>query len=413
MSHITYNLAKNEDGSVVTIYGLDSGIKVVRDDAAHFGEVVAELTNSTILGESPNAEALEALIAPAEQAALRFEQLTDRVAIRHNRLYYDGDEIHGGLADQVLSFLEEGEDFMPLVNFYEKLMANPQAHSREQAYRWLTSQRLTITEDGDVLGYKGCVSTGDERVRQSTHSGHAIVNGVEVRGHTHYPDGAVVTMPRSEVDHDPYSACSTGLHVGTYSYARAYGDHVIEVLIDPRDIVSVPAGEDEKMRVSRLKVLGVAEAKDEDLVRILTIDPYAFEDDYDDLEEDHDLWATEDDDYYGDGDDEEYDDPAEASEVLVPNYGLAGGFLRSSINPVEFTIHYYTPEPEEAAEEPTEAPEPDSTSTGTVPSQAMFEDAVRRAKRRRQNLPKWIRRVLKWEQVPGTDGKSAQDWRLP
>jgi len=70
--------------------------------------------------------------------------------------------------------------------------------------------------------------------------------------------GDVVTMPRSEVTHDPNKACERGLHVATRGYAKSYGT-VMEVHFNPRDIVSVPrADRGEKVRVCRYKVAQVA-----------------------------------------------------------------------------------------------------------------------------------------------------------
>jgi hypothetical protein len=82
------------------------------------------------------------------------------------------------------------------------------------------------------------------------------VDGVEVKGRIPYVDGSVVTMPRSAVGDNRNIACSTGLHAGTYSYASGYGDTLILVKINPRDVVSVPNDSSgQKLRVSRLVVL--------------------------------------------------------------------------------------------------------------------------------------------------------------
>ena len=63
-------------------------------------------------------------------------------------------------------------------------------------------------------------------------------------------------MPRGEVQHDPESGCSTGLHVGTYAYAQGYARAaLLTVHVNPRDVVSVPTDCDaEKMRVCRYVV---------------------------------------------------------------------------------------------------------------------------------------------------------------
>jgi hypothetical protein len=67
-------------------------------------------------------------------------------------------------------------------------------------------------------------------------------------------------MPRSEVAHNPRQACEAGLHVGTFNYVGGHTrEHVLEVHVNPRDIVSVPTdGGGQKVRVCRYTVAAVA-----------------------------------------------------------------------------------------------------------------------------------------------------------
>jgi hypothetical protein len=62
-------------------------------------------------------------------------------------------------------------------------------------------------------------------------------------------------MLRGLVDEDRDSACSVGLHVGTFGYAQRFSEQMLVVLVDPADVVSVPThGDAEKRRVCRLFV---------------------------------------------------------------------------------------------------------------------------------------------------------------
>jgi len=201
--------------------------------------------------------------------AKRFEQITDRVSYDGKNILFDGDPIHSALADQVQRALEAGEkSYVPLAKFWEKLASNPNEHSKTQAYDWLAAHKFQITEDGDVVGYKGCKSDGKggyESTAKSQVSGKpsAFVDGVPVPPLSYVPNavGSVVTMSRSEVDHDPRNACKRGLHVSTRSYAEGYGRQgvIFEVHVNPRDIVSVPTdGGGEKVRVCRYKIARVS-----------------------------------------------------------------------------------------------------------------------------------------------------------
>lgn len=193
--------------------------------------------------------------------ARKFEQVSDRVSIRDGRVYLDGDEkeIHTALNEQIVEFHKAGVDFMPLVNFYDKIEQNPNADSREQLYAWLKAHKFTITPEGDLLGYKG-VKVLPDGSYTSISQGRAIVNGVEYNGAIPNKIGDVVTMPRSEVEHNPSSGCSRGLHVGTWEYARDFAQgEVLEVVVNPRDVVSVPHDcSAQKLRTCRYVVTGVA-----------------------------------------------------------------------------------------------------------------------------------------------------------
>lgn len=193
----------------------------------------------------------------------KFEALSERISVRNGRIYLDGDEVNNVLTQQILRFLDDDEDFEPLVEFYDRLAQNPNQESVGQLYRWLDTHDFTITDDGKIVGYKGVESDGKGGY-QSVHSGTAIVNGEEVTGKIPNNVGYVVEMPRSAVTFDPYQTCSYGLHIGTFDYATDWGRNgaVLEVLVDPRDVVSVPNDHaDQKLRACRYTVVGVVEQK--------------------------------------------------------------------------------------------------------------------------------------------------------
>jgi hypothetical protein len=205
----------------------------------------------------------------AAGVAGRFREITERVSYDGKNILFDGDVEHDALAKQILRALESGEqDFTALAKFREKLGANPVKHSREQAYEWLASHDFKVTSDGDIVAYKGVYKTESgaytsTRASMAFDLPSAYVNGQPLppRVVVEQNIGDVVSMPRSEVVHNPAVSCDRGLHVGTYAYASKFGNAVIEVHVNPRDFVSVPTGEDEKGRVCKYKV--VAEAHHE------------------------------------------------------------------------------------------------------------------------------------------------------
>lgn len=215
-----------------------------------------EIIRRAALGD----ESVVELFDVSKTVEKKFEDLSERISVRGGRVYFDRDEItdQPALTSQIVSFLQDGEDFGPLVNFYEKLMSNPNEHSREQLFRWLDTHKFTITDDGDIVGYKG-VSVDSDGIYRSIHAGPAIVDGEPVNGYVPNQIGSVIEMPRKDVTFDPAHGCSTGLHVGTWEYASGFSrGTVLEVHVNPRDVVSVPTDcNDAKVRTCRYAVVGV------------------------------------------------------------------------------------------------------------------------------------------------------------
>lgn len=218
----------------------------------------------------------------------RFQRLSERVTVSSGKVYFDGEEVNSALTRQVLRFVDEGvEDFAPLVAFLEKVETNPNEHSREQLYVWLKDRDFSLTHDGNFVAYKGVrqVDDGDEVVYESISRGKAVSNGVEYNGAIPNPVGAVVEMPRSEVQHDPGVGCHTGLHAGTWEYASGFSQGaVLTVEINPRDVVSVPTDcSAQKLRTCRYTVRDVTASAHVTAVYapVDEYDDYGY-DDYDD-----------------------------------------------------------------------------------------------------------------------------------
>jgi hypothetical protein len=224
----------------------------------------------------------------------KFEHLSERVSVKDGRVWFDNETVNAAIEAQIMEFYNSGEDFMPVVNFLDKLMQNPNPDSREQLYAWLDAHKFTITPEGNLLGYKGVRKLADGKYESVNH-GRAIVNGEEHKGAIPNNIGDVVTMPRGDVEFNPGVGCSTGLHVGTWSYARGWAQgEVLEVTVNPRDVVSVPHDcSAQKLRTCRYVVTGVAEA---DYNTPLKASSNNYGDDaYDDYDDEDEYYEDEDD----------------------------------------------------------------------------------------------------------------------
>jgi hypothetical protein len=245
-----YTLVSQEEGSNLTVYVPGKPPLLAHSSHPHW-----EKLRDGVLA---NDETVLALFDLAKTAGTKFEHLSERITVAHGKLYVDGVEMHNALSEQVIRFIEEDvDDWKPLVNFFEKLLANPNEHSREQLYGWIEEQKITINDDGMMVGYKGVRKKGD--TYYSVNGGKAIVNGEVVEGQIPNAPGSVVSMPRTEVMHNPRQDCDAGLHVGSFEYASGFGDGtVLEILVNPRDVVSVPDAS-WKLRTCRYEVVRVIE----------------------------------------------------------------------------------------------------------------------------------------------------------
>lgn len=160
---------------------------------------------------------------------------------RGGTLYYQSLPVHGLIADRILDFMAKGLPYQPLVKFMKRLLKNPDVHSVEELYRFIEQNKLPITEDGMVLGYKGVDSNYKDEWT------HKIDNHVGAKP---------PRMKRDECDSNWRNLCSSGYHIGSYKYATDYGARTVIVAFDPADAISVPEGDAWKMRVCAYEVIG-------------------------------------------------------------------------------------------------------------------------------------------------------------
>lgn len=186
--------------------------------------------------------------------------------IKENQIYDSSNAVVPEIIVHKLASLEQsGVDYRILKNFWENLKHNPSENSRNQLYNYLIRNHYPLTEDGCFLAYKKV--TKDDKGNLVDGYTKTIRNNI----------GDVVTISRKEVDDNGNNTCSTGLHVAAWKYAQEYsGEVLIEVKVNPEDVVSVPIDYDfQKMRVCRYTVLRIA--KDEIKKEVVILDPSAIE----------------------------------------------------------------------------------------------------------------------------------------
>jgi hypothetical protein len=164
----------------------------------------------------------------------------------------DGVEVHDSITDRIVEFARKELPYIPLLNFWRNIQANPSEESKEHLFLFLEANKMVITHDGCFLAYKG-VNRDSKGDLVDAHTGK-FCNNI----------GSVVTMDRDKVNPNRSETCSDGLHVAAFEYVWSqYSQNVkIEVKVNPRDVVAVPNDYgNQKMRVCRYEVVSLNAGK--------------------------------------------------------------------------------------------------------------------------------------------------------
>lgn len=276
--------ASNADGQQsMTVFG-NGWEKPVAGTHPNFTAILTYLVSTPV--EQHDDEHVRGLVDPSVGIGRMLQaEFGDRVTFDLHHFYIDGIPETGRLAQHVKQVVMSGEaDWQRLVRFLVRLDANPSKKAKNAVWDWVEKHGATITEDGRIMGFKGLkrgqdVVTGEYNVPISSHSGpNNFING-EIYGeagtayHVPHRVGTVISKRRSDVDDNTKLACSTGLHVGSYSYAKTFGENREDayrystmgkvastfalVAFAPEDVVSVPEDgtSDWKIRVSKYEVV--------------------------------------------------------------------------------------------------------------------------------------------------------------
>jgi hypothetical protein len=266
--NIQYSIVSSGEDSFVTAFvpGEPAPLVAAKSGHPNFDAIIGALVS----GDYDSSDEIVDLFDVSRAVAAHFENLSDRVQVGNGRVLFDGAEVDNSLTKQIVRFLDEDvEDWQPLVNFMENVMDNPQPHSQAQLFTWLDARDFTITDEGYIVAYKGVESDGNGGYRSISSGQETVyVDGAPHTGKIPNPVGAVINMNRGLVQHDPAVGCHVGLHVGTYEYAKSFSrGGVLEVHVNPRDVVSVPTEVTSfdptvsaKMRTCRYEVVDVIDA---------------------------------------------------------------------------------------------------------------------------------------------------------
>lgn len=181
---------------------------------------------------------LEDIPAMVEEVEKAFEGTG--LELKEGRLYDGETALPDALTSRIIKFQEMALPYGPLLSFWKNLKLNPSFNSRHMLYKFLEHNGHPLTDDGHFIAYRG--------VSEDFKDKHT--------GQFDNSPGKVLEMSRSEVDDNPKNTCSNGFHVACFSYARGFGEKLVEVKVNPADVVAVPEDYNgTKMRVCRFEVV--------------------------------------------------------------------------------------------------------------------------------------------------------------
>lgn len=149
--------------------------------------------------------------------------------IRNDEVYYNDTLVTGRIGEVMISYIRNGLDLQPLLNFYEKLQQNPRYSVVNELYDFIEqADTVVFHPDGDFIAYK--LVRDDYR---DIYSGRV----------DNSPGQKLPRLESNQVDDDRYRTCSKGYHFCSAGYLPHYGSansRVVLVKINPADVVAIP-----------------------------------------------------------------------------------------------------------------------------------------------------------------------------
>lgn len=228
-----------------------------------------------------------------------------------NKVYYQGIPVSiPKVLVEKMSQTEDEEELEKLINFWCWTSLIRRADSRESFYKYIQANRLPITKEGLVIGFRAAykknstdpvlfdfATTEFNRLKKNKKSTNVLVYlddfGYNLKGGTQvgilkeivnnqsdfylessstgrdgktvkYRIGVESRLPDSEVDWSPDNECSSGLHFSNGRYnINSFGNQRIAVVMNPMDLAAAPYRDNSKARCAALTPLCLINSNEE------------------------------------------------------------------------------------------------------------------------------------------------------
>lgn len=154
------------------------------------------------------------------------------------------------IKDQILHSTKKTANTKGVTNFLTRCGAiiADRGHTVQELFHFIEKGDLPVSDEGDIIAYKVLTSQGQEK-------------GYFVDCHTHKVTqrvGSYVCQDDKLINPSRRQECGTGLHVARRAYLGNFsGDIITLIKIKPEDVIAVPIGEPNKMRVRGYQILAV------------------------------------------------------------------------------------------------------------------------------------------------------------
>ncbi|ARK07475.1 transposase [Sphingobium phage Lacusarx] len=205
--------------SSITVF-LDGVFNTIDTSHANHPFLLAELQ------KAPADRDLEAIRTYITIKSLIEHLSIGKVTVFEDEIHYDGQQVHGYLAERMLEILNQRIDLTPWATFMDNVHLNPANYAKEELYQWLEKAKMPLTPDGCFLAFK--------KVRQNYTDCHS--------GMFDNSPGTILEMDRDACDPKRDNTCSTGFHFCSIGYIGNFGgERVVVVKINPKDVTSIPS----------------------------------------------------------------------------------------------------------------------------------------------------------------------------
>lgn len=236
------------DSSITLVY--NGSIKIFSQDSPEYAKSIDFIRNGDEKG----------LVQYLDSFKNKIEKSYQGFSVRDGIVYLkteDGEvDLPKILGDRLKRFADENLPYQPVLAFMNRLSKNPSYDSVCRLYACLEANSHPLLADGRFLAWR--------KVRRDPANPNKLVD--IYTGKHDNSVGEKLSMPRNQVNDDHSVTCSSGYHASSWDYAKNhYGsrdDVMIEVAVDPADVVSVPNDyNNQKMRICAYEVLKIVETE--------------------------------------------------------------------------------------------------------------------------------------------------------